>query len=85
MITFLKRGKSDTDVAEADAKVRGIVEEILADIEKHGDEAVRRLSKKFDGYMPENFRLSADEINTAMSKVPQTDNEDIEVAQKQNR
>ena len=29
MITFLKRGKSDTDVAEADAKVRSVVEEIL--------------------------------------------------------
>ena len=85
MITFLKRGKSDTDVAEADAKVRAIVEEILADIEKHGDEAVRRLSKKFDGYMPEKFRLSADEIKTAMSKVPQTDIEDIEFAQKQIR
>ena len=85
MITFLKRGKSDTDVAEADAKVREIVEEILADIEKHGDEAVRRLSKKFDGYMPEKFRLSADEIKTAMSKVPQTDIEDIEFAQKQIR
>ena len=85
MITFLKRGKSDTDVAEADAKVRGIVEEILADIEKHGDEAVRRLSKKFDGYKPEKFRLSADEIKTAMSKVPQTDIEDIEFAQKQIR
>ena len=85
MITFLKRGKSDTDVAEADAKVRGIVEEILADIEKHGDEAVRRLSMKFDGYKPEKFRLSADEIKTAMSKVPQTDIEDIEFAQKQIR
>ena len=85
MITFLKRGKSDTDVAEADAKVRGIVEEILADIEKHGDEAVRRLSKKFDGYKPEKFCLSADEIKTAMSKVPQTDIEDIEFAQKQIR
>ena len=45
MITYLKQGKSDADVAEADAKVRGIVEEILADIEKRGDTAVRELSE----------------------------------------
>lgn len=85
MITYLKQGKSDADVAEADAKVRGIVEEILADIESRGDVAVRELSQKFDGYTPEKLRLTEDEIRAAMSKVPQTDIEDIEFAQAQIR
>ena len=85
MITYLKQGKSDADVAEADAKVRGIVEGILADIEKRGDTAVRELSEKFDGYAPERFRLSEDEIRTAMGKVAQTDIEDIQFAQAQIR
>ena len=85
MITYLKQGKSDADVAEADAKVRGIVEDILADIEKRGDNAVRELSEKFDGYAPERFRLSEDEIRTAMGKVAQTDIEDIQFAQAQIR
>jgi len=85
MITYLKQGKSDADVAEADAKVRGIVEGILSDIEKHGDAAVRELSDKFDGYTPANLRLSEDEIRTAIAKVPQSDIEDIEFAQKQIR
>ena len=85
MITYLKQGKSDADVAEADAKVRGIVEDILADIEKRGDTAVRELSEKFDGYAPERFRLSEDEIHTAMGKVAQTDIEDIQFAQAQIR
>ena len=85
MITYLKQGKSDADVAEADAKVRGIVEDILADIEKRGDTAVRELSEKFDGYAPERFRLSEDEIRTAMGKVAQTDIEDIQFAQAQIR
>ena len=85
MITYLKQGKSDADVAEADAKVRGIVEDILADIEKRGDTAVRELSEKFDGYVPERFRLSEDEIRTAMGKVAQTDIEDIQFAQAQIR
>ena len=85
MITYLKQGKSDADVAEADAKVRGIVEDILSDIEKRGDTAVRELSEKFDGYAPERFRLSEDEIRTAMGKVAQTDIEDIQFAQAQIR
>jgi len=85
MVTYLKQGKSDADVAEADAKVRGIVEDILSDIEKRGDAAVRELSEKFDGFTREEFRLSEDEIKVAVSKVPQTDIEDIEFAQKQVR
>ncbi len=85
MITYVKQGKSDADVAEADAKVRGIVEDILADIEKRGDTAVRELSEKFDGYAPERFRLNEDEIRTAMGKVAQTDIEDIQFAQAQIR
>jgi len=85
MITYLKQGKSDADVAEADAKVRGIVEGILSDIEKRGDAAVRDLSEKFDGYTPAKLRLSEDEIRTAIAKVPQSDIEDIEFAQKQIR
>ena len=55
MVTYLKQGKSDADVAEADAKVRGIVEDILSDIEKRGDAAVRELSEKFDGFTREEF------------------------------
>ena len=85
MVTYLKQGKSDADIAEADAKVRGIVEHILSDIEKRGDAAVRELSEKFDGFTREEFRLSEDEIKVAVSKVPQTDIEDIEFAQKQVR
>ena len=85
MITYVKQGKSDADVAEADAKVQGIVEDILADIEKRGDTAVRELSEKFDGYAPERFRLNEDEIRTAMGKVAQTDIEDIQFAQAQIR
>ena len=85
MITYLKRGKSDTDVAEADAKVRATVESILADIEKRGDAAVRELAEKFDGHAPENFRLSDDKIKAAIAKVSRNDIADIEFAQAQVR
>jgi sulfopropanediol 3-dehydrogenase len=43
------------------------------------------LSEKFDGYTPVKLRLSEDEIRTAIAKVPQSDIEDIEFAQKQIR
>ena len=85
MITYLKRGKSDADVAEADAKVRATVESILADIEKRGDAAVRELAEKFDGHAPENFQLSGDEIAAAITKVSPDDIADIEFAQAQVR
>ncbi len=85
MTTYLKEGKSAEDVAEADAKVRATVEGILADIEKRGDAAVRELSEKFDGYAPDHFRLSDDDIAAAMAQVSATDIDDIKFAQAQIR
>jgi len=85
MITYLKRGKSASDVAEADAKVRQTVEKLLADIERRGDAAVRELAEKFDGHAPKNFRLSDEEIAVAIAKVSPDDIADIEFAQAQIR
>ena len=85
MITNIKQGKSQTERAEDDAKVRSIVEGILSDIETRGDTAVRELSQKFDNYAPEKFRLSPSEIDAAINKVSTRDMEDIEFAQTQIR
>jgi sulfopropanediol 3-dehydrogenase len=84
-ITYLKTGKPEAERADDDAKVRAIVETTLADIAKRGDVAVRELSAKFDKYEPANFRLSASEIEAAMSKVSTRDMEDIKYAQTQIR
>lgn len=85
MAEYLKRGKPAEERAEDDAKVRGIVEGILADIESRGDEAVRDLSKKFDNYEPKAFRLTPSEIEAAMQKVSAREMEDIRFAQTQIR
>jgi sulfopropanediol 3-dehydrogenase len=85
MITHLKRGKSADEVAEADAKVRQTVEEILADIDERGDASVRELAERFDGHTAETFRLSDEDIATAIAKVPPEDIADIEFAQAQIR
>jgi sulfopropanediol 3-dehydrogenase len=68
-ITYLKRGKPDAEREADDAGVRATVQTTLADISVRGDAAVRDLSQKFDGYAPAAFRLTASEIEAAMSRV----------------
>lgn len=84
-IEYLKTGKPETERAEDDAKVRGIVETTLKDIETRGDAAIRELSAKFDKYEPESFLLGRSEIDAAMQKVSTRDMEDIKFAQVQIR
>lgn len=84
-ITHLKRGKSDDQRAEDDARVRATVETVLKDIETRGDAAVRELSVKFDKYDPPSFRLSESEIQAAMQQVSARDMDDIRFAQGQIR
>ena len=84
-VTYLKRGKSETERNEEDAKVRGTVESILKDIETRGDAAVRELSEKFDKYAPQAFLLTASEIEAIIQKVSPRDMEDIRFAQAQIR
>ena len=84
-INFLKRSKSELEKAAEDTKVREVVEAMLGEIATRGDEAVRELSKKFDNYVPDNFKLNKSEINAAMQKVSSRDMEDIKFAQQQIR
>ena len=48
MPRHLKRGVDASAIKAADAKVREMVEQILADVDAHKDAAVRELSQKFD-------------------------------------
>ena len=84
-ITYIKRGKSDAERAEDDAKVRAVVENALKDIETRGDAAIRDMSEKFDNYSPKSYLLSQSEIEAAMSKVSDRDMADIKFAQDQIR
>lgn len=82
-IEYLKRGKSDADRADDDAKTRSAVEATLKDIETRGDTAVRELSEKFDGYSPASFRLSQDDIESLISELSDQELNDIKYAQEQ--
>ena len=82
---FLKKGKSLAARHDDDTAIRLQVEKTLADIEAHGDTAIGNLSKQFDDYAPETFRLSDAEIQACIAQVAPRDLEDIKFAQAQVR
>jgi sulfopropanediol 3-dehydrogenase len=85
MAKFIKQGKNDTELKEADAKVKEIVSGIIKDIETNGDAAVKNLSEKFDKWSPESFRLSDAQIAEIVASVPEQVVNDIKFAQTQIR
>ncbi|GAJ71462.1 LOW QUALITY PROTEIN: histidinol dehydrogenase [Vibrio sp. JCM 18904] len=85
MARILKNGITEEASASNDAKVRQIVENILADIESKGDSAVRELSEKFDNWSPEQFRLSEEQIQACVDALDESTRHDIEFAQQQVR
>jgi sulfopropanediol 3-dehydrogenase len=85
MIRYLKTGQSAQGTAGSHAQVRQTVSEILENVGKHGERAVREYSLKFDHWSPANFRLSDVEIDDCVKAVPSAVKHDIEFAQAQVR
>ncbi|MGE5525477.1 MAG: histidinol dehydrogenase [Rhodospirillaceae bacterium] len=85
MATYLKRRIDAAISDELDLKVRRTVEEIIADVKKRGDVAVRELSHKFDRWSPAAFKLSRQEIDSIVSSVSPATLDDIRFAQTQIR
>lgn len=85
MPVWLKKAVDVEVRKEAARKVRETVEGILADIEDRGDDAVRELSIKFDGWDREDYRLTDSEIDACIDSLDKQAIHDIEFAQKQVR
>ena len=85
MARYLKAGISDAEAAEADEKVRCVVEDALNDIARRGDAAVREMSIKFDGWERDDFRLSEAEVEACLESLAKQDRADILFAQEQIR
>jgi sulfopropanediol 3-dehydrogenase len=62
-----------------------VVADVIAGVRAGGDAAVRRYSAQFDGWSPESFRLSPDQIDAIVRSVPETILDDIRFAQDQVR
>jgi sulfopropanediol 3-dehydrogenase len=85
MATYLKRRIDAAISDDLELKVRRTVEDIIADVKKGGDAAVRELSQKFDGWSPPSFKLSKTDIDGIMARVPAHTLADIRFAQAQIR
>ena len=85
MIKYLKQGKRAEEKAIDNQKVKEIVESIISDIEKRGDEAVSQYSGQFDKWTPESFRLSREEIDACYEQLTEQEISDIKWAQEQVR
>ncbi|MGB7405343.1 MAG: histidinol dehydrogenase [Pacificimonas sp.] len=85
MARWLKRGATIEDRADADRKVRDIVERALEDIDKRGDVAIREMSNNFDKWDRDDYRLSDDEIARCVDSLTAQERKDIEFAQTQVR
>lgn len=79
----LKTGKSTEERQQANQQIRETVEQILADIEKRGNKAIRELSIKFDRYDRQDYRLTPAEIDRCIKQLSRQDIQDIEFAQQQ--
>ena len=83
MAIHLKRRIARELTDEIDRKVRHTVEDILADVKKRGDSAVREYSEKFDQWVPK--KLSQSDIEKILDKVKPATLNDIKFAQAQIR
>jgi sulfopropanediol 3-dehydrogenase len=56
---------------ERDPATAQLVSEMLRDLEQHGMDAVRKYSKQFDDWVPENFELTERKVNEVIQTLPE--------------
>src|SRR5471032_215023 len=85
MIRYLKTSKPVDAQAEIASQVRDVVADIIANVGRNGDAAVREYSLKFDKWSPADFRLSDEEIAACVASLSKQELDDITFAQAQVR
>jgi sulfopropanediol 3-dehydrogenase len=85
MIKVIKAGVASAEKRKVDTDIQNTVSNIIEQVESEGDDAVRRLSAKFDKWDRETYRLSQSEIEQILDSVPDSVKSDIKFAQKQIR
>lgn len=72
--------RTAADDAHLDS-VRNTVSGVIADVRARGDNAVREYSEKFDGWSPDNFKLTDEDIEKIVATVPEQALDDIVAVQ----
>jgi len=70
MAHHLKRAAATAPDAAGD-EVRRTVAELLADVERRGEEALREWSLRLDGWAPDSFLVDADDVAAAAAELPE--------------
>ncbi|MDQ0849956.1 sulfopropanediol 3-dehydrogenase [Arthrobacter sp. B3I9] len=83
--TMLKEPAQSSVTRGSTPEVRATVEAVISDIRDRGDAAVREYSEKFDKYAPESFRLTREQLEEIVARVPEQTIEDIKFVQEQVR
>ena len=73
---------SDRTNFENNNNISVIVQEILQEVKTYGDNAVKKYTKKFDGFNPDPMQVSADELKDAWDAIDSDLKRSLEVAHK---
>lgn len=82
MIRNIKDASSSETTSD---EVAATVAQLIDEVRRDGDAAVARLSARFDGWRPRNFRLTAQEVESIVASVEPSVLQDIRFAQAQIR
>ena len=77
-MNIIKKAKERT--AEDNRQLRNTVSDIIDNVCRNGDAALRDYSQRFDGFVRESFRVSREEIDAAYAKMDPADIEDLRAA-----
>ncbi|MDB5527147.1 MAG: hisD [Devosia sp.] len=83
MARVLKKARLNTKDESVGVELRSTVSQILLDVEKRGDDAVRDWSIKFDRFERQSYRLEGAEIRRCIESLTPRAVADIEFAQEQ--
>lgn len=81
MTTFIKRARRTRQ--EDGSEIEESVRRILTDIRTSGDEAVQHYALQFDHWVRADFRVSEDEIQRVVKRMPDTFKSDFEFCRRQ--
>jgi len=85
LVRYLKTAAALADTSARDREVRETVTALIEDVAKRGDVAVHELSRRFDNFDREDFRLTEAEIEASLAAVGEDALDDIRFAQAQVR
>ncbi len=75
---IIKKAKERT--AEDNRQLRNTVSDIIDNVCRNGDQALREYSERFDGFVRDAFRVSREEIDAAYAQMDPSDIEDLKAA-----